>query len=223
VIEHVVDNEDDVIDGDSDIDEDEEDEDEEDEEDEDEVEVEVEEAIPLRSAALQLADLISPKGGSVREMGVKNVKRRVMRKDGIASKAAVLFEQVIEEVNKGRDLELFPLTLVQVLSYMKEGKVVLALGVSTKDTRILAEAATKIVKSAGRASRATVVGLLATPNSEGQLSVQKIAELSGVSKSYISSSRAKQMVTGPKVFSTYTDQNMVNNVTRAGVPEIELV
>jgi CO dehydrogenase/acetyl-CoA synthase beta subunit len=96
VIERVVENGDNVIDGDSDIDEDdeiyedEEDEDEEDEEDEEDVEVEAEKAIPLRSAVLQLADLISPKGGSVRAVGVKNVKRRVMRKDGIASKAAAV-------------------------------------------------------------------------------------------------------------------------------------
>lgn len=196
------------------------DEDEDDEIDEDEEE----EARPLRSAALQLAEILSPKGGrTVRHALRKNVKRSVTRKGGIASRAAALFEQVLAEVNTSRDLALFPLTLSEVLLHMREGKVVLAAATSTKENRIIAEAAKNIVTSAGRASKSTVVGMMAAPNSQGQLSLGKMVEISGFSKSHISNSRTKQTVIGPKLFSPFTDQNMVSSVTRAGVPELELV
>ena len=195
-----------------------------DEDEDDEEKDEAAEARPLRPAALQLAVLISPKGGrKVGAVSAKNARRRVTRKGGIAAKTAALFEQVLEEVNTARCLGQEPFTLADVLVHMEEGKRVLAAATSTKDDRIMAEAVKKIVTSAGRSSKAAVVGMLAASNAQGQLSLDKVVAIAGVSKSHVSNSRAKHTAIGPKPFATFTDQNMVRGVKRTGVPDMELV
>jgi hypothetical protein len=153
----------------------------------------------------------------------KATRRRVTRVGGIAMKAGVAVEALIAEANDVHGLRSSPLTLRDLLLHTTEGRELLEEAVSATEDRIVAEAAKVIVKSAGRAAKAAVVGMLAAPNSQGQLSLQKVVEFSGSSRSHISNSRAKQTTVGPKAFSTYTDQNMVRKVKRNGISEVEKV
>ena len=179
-----------------------------------------------RSAAQQLARLTKAEsrgGRAVVSTSLKNLKRRVMRKDGTRDKVAKLFAKKLEEINDVHNLAAVPLKLKDVMEKMDEGRDLLARIESAKRDRVLAEGARLLVEEAGRANRGPMLGILASPNAQGQVSIGDLSSIMNVSKSRVASCRRTEVTYGPKPASTFRDQQMPLGVTRKKVPDAEEV
>lgn len=165
--------------------------------------------------------LYQSKGGRPTTVNTeKSVRARVLRKDppGYASKVASLLTTVIAEVNSLHKLELSPLTLIDVLSQLEEGRALLKAVEVSRESRVLAQSALDMVAGAGRACKAGVVGVLATPNVEGSLPLHRLKVISGMSATHVKDSRKK--VLGGDL-GTFGNQSMVQNVNRDGISTTE--
>ena len=124
----------------------------------------------------------------------KNQKKRVLRQDqggGIAKRTGELFDLIIRTINKKKKLTLYPLTVLDTLGFMEDGKKVVTENKLARESAVLAEAGKVVVRSTGRALRQTAVGLLAQQNENGRLNPTQVAEELGVSKSYVYKARKR--------------------------------
>ena len=181
-----------------------------------------------RSATLseQLARLTKTGGyggRSVVNFSEKNARRRVMRKGGLRDQVADFFTAVLKETNAVRGLGKFPLKLENVMEKMDEGQDLLARIESADRDRVMAEGARRLVVEAGRANRGPMLGILAAPNVQGQVSIGDLSSITGFSKSHVASCRRTEVTIGPKPASTFRDRQMPAGVTRKKVPGIEMV
>jgi hypothetical protein len=161
------------------------------------------------------------KGGRPRTVDTeKSARTRVLRKDppGYAVKIATLFTTIIEEVNAAHNLELYPLTLSDVLPHLEEGCALLKAVDVSHETRVLAQSAINMVDEAGRACKAGVLGVLATPNDQGSIPHRRVVELSGMSSTHVRDAR-KNVMAGN--LGTFGNQTKVQGVSRTGTPAAE--
>ena len=116
-----------------------------------------------------------------------NVRRRITRAEppGYAMRVGGLFDKIISSVNDIAGLNTAPLTLVDVLECMEEGKAVLASMRTASDVRTLAQVAVDSAEVAGHACKSGVTGLLASPNKQGTLSTAQVSVLANVSPQYV--------------------------------------
>ena len=135
-----------------------------------------------------LHSLLHPGGGRRRtSANAAQVRRRITRANppGYALRVGKLFADIISSVNDAAGLNASPLTLVDVLGCMEDGKAVLASAQNASDVRTLAQAAVDSAAVVGSACKGGVTGMLASPNKQGQLSTQKVSELVGVTPLYV--------------------------------------
>ena len=92
-----------------------------------------------------------------------------MRPPGYALKVGQLVANIISSINDVAGLHAAPLTLVDVLKCMDDGKAILANMQTASDVRTLAQAAVDSVAVVGPACRSGVTGILASPNRQGTL------------------------------------------------------
>ena len=88
-----------------------------------------------------------------------------MRSGGFADRIAGWLTYMLECVNKMG----LPVSLKDVLSKSDEGAKLLAELKTSKNTKVLAQAAVDMASLAGGACTSAVVGVLAKPNSEGRV------------------------------------------------------
>ena len=124
----------------------------------------------------RLHGLLHPGGGRKETSNTaEQVRRRITRMSppGYALRVGSLFADIISSVNDVARLDASPLTLVDVLGCMEDGKTVLASMQTASDVRTLAQAAVDSAAVVGSACKGGVTGMLASPNKQGQLSSQK--------------------------------------------------
>ena len=135
------------------------------------------------------------RGRKVRKETTSATKRRVIRKDqkgGLAGQTAALFERIIADVNQEHSLALFPLTLRHIMTKMKAGTPILIQAERRLEAEVMSQAAVDLAADAGGACSRAVLGGMARSNEVGQLSSQRIADLTGYTKSWIN--KAKRQV-----------------------------
>jgi len=146
--------------------------------------------IPLISAIMyatgMLEKLLFPNGGAPAVSGDPNVvKRRTQR---AAREISSLFSEVIKEVNTLRNLAAFPVTLREVILRRDGGPSLIEV---SQEQRILSNVAVSCGKAAGRSIKSTVGGLMGQVTCDGKIKTKRVAELMGLSESYIESSQRK--------------------------------
>ena len=130
---------------------------------------------------------------------------------GYALKVGQLFANIISSVNDVAGLHAAPLTLVDVLKCMDDGKAILASMQTASDVRTLAQAAVDSAAVVGPACRSGMTGLLASPNRQGTLSTATVSKLTSVSPQYV---RTCKKLASAGEFGTYgmTRRDSRNNV-----------
>lgn len=148
-------------------------------------------------------------------------RRRVMRSGGFADRIAGWLTYMLECVNKMG----LPVSLKDVLSKSDEGAKLLAELKTSKNTKVLAQAAVDMASLAGGACTSAVVGVLAKPNSEGRVSTGCVAEATGVSSSWVRASRLRAQQGKLGVFGTQktVGGTRATQRTRQAVPREEEV
>ena len=149
-----------------------------------------------RSPHDSLQSLLSPSAGGRPVASVRtpaSQKRQVTRTDqsGLAVKVAGLFESIITSVNETYNLDLYPLRVRDVLSHMKEGKPLLEQTKENKKHLVLSQSHQNLVRDAGRACTAAVLGNIAKENVQGKLKPRQLAEITGKSESWIRRCRSE--------------------------------
>jgi len=114
---------------------------------------------------------------------------RSTRAGGYATKVATLFATIIDEVNATHQLDLGPLTLRDILPHLSEGQQILAEGVQVKEHKVLAQSLIDTTEEAGGAFTGPLLGMISKPNAAGQVSVARVAELTGNSQSWVRANR----------------------------------
>jgi hypothetical protein len=116
-----------------------------------------------------------------------NARRRITRAEppGYAMRVGGLFDKIISSVNDIAGLNTAPLTLVDVLECMEEGKAVLASMRTASDVRTLAQVAVDSAGVVGHACNSSVIGLLASPNKQGKLSTAQVSVMANVSPQHV--------------------------------------
>ena len=136
----------------------------------------------------QLYGLLHPSGGR-RETSrtAEQVRRRITRVQppGYAFRVGSLFADIISSVNDVARLDASPLTLVDVLGRMEDGKAVLASMQNASDVRTLAQVAIDSAAVVGPACKSGVTGMLASPNKRGQLSTREVSNITGATIQYV--------------------------------------
>ena len=173
---------------------------------------------PVPSSVERLKMLLTRRGRKPVTQDQNACKRRVMRGNGLAAKAAALIEAVIEEVNEVHGLQSFPLQLRAVLGHMADGRNILKECETAKHTKILAQGALEVVAKAGRACAGEVLGSVAKPNKEGQIPAKKLAEITKKSVSWINTSKRNAVKGVAGTFSTQSKPRVVQHVV---VPDEE--
>jgi hypothetical protein len=182
---------------------------------------------PSQRLVARLTVLLAPKkakgeltGAPTTRTDLKAVQRRVKRCDGtsgVCKKTGELFAAIIAQLNVVLAEETgFPklVTLEGVLKHMPEG-VKLHQGLAQNvQTAVKAVAAGEMVASSKRATRGTLVGILAQPTPSGRLSTGEVSEMTGMSKSHVKQNR-KQVTDGD--LGTLGSLNKVPNGTRPRV------
>jgi hypothetical protein len=86
----------------------------------------------------------------------------VTRVDGIATKTARIFDELLDTINVGRGLANTDekMTLRDVLGHSEEGKQIIQEGQTASVGRVLAENAVRLAGMRGKAFTSTVVGVL---------------------------------------------------------------
>ena len=158
-----------------------------------------------RSPHDSLQSLLYPYAGGRPAASVRtpaSQKRQVTRTDqsGLAVKAARIFESIIASVNETYTLDLYPLRVRDVLALMKEGKPLLEQTKENKKHLVLSQSHQNLVRDAGRACTAAVLGNLAKENVQGKLKPRQLAEISGRSESWIRHCRREVEKNGLGVF-----------------------
>ena len=136
----------------------------------------------------QLHNLLHPRGGRQETSNTAvQVRRRITRMSppGYASRVGSLFADIISSVNDVARLDASPLTLVDVLGCMEDGKTVLASMQNASDVRTLAQAAIDSAAAVGPACKSGVTAMLASPNRRGKLSTQQVSNIAGVTTQYV--------------------------------------
>lgn len=147
-------------------------------------------AAASKTATTLLTELMGPSRGGRNETSTdpNHVKRRSRR---AAPQVAELFQQVLAELNVRRGFEVAPLTFRDVLPHMEAGRKLLQELEVSKEQRVLASGAIKVIGMAGTANTATLVGLYGAENESGKLSNGKLSAISNFSSSHIMNSRRK--------------------------------
>jgi hypothetical protein len=188
---------------------------------------------PSQQLVTRLTVLLTPKktkgalaGAPTKRTDLKAVQRRVNRCDGtsgICKKAGELFAAIIAQLNSQlveetgfQDL----VTLEEVLKHMPEGAQLLQAVAQNVQTAVKAVAAEEMVASSKRATRGTLVGILAQSTPVGQLSTAAVSDMTGMSKSHVKQNW-KRVTAGD--LGTLGSLNKVPNGTRQACPESETV
>ena len=114
-----------------------------------------------------------------------------MEPPGYAMRVGGLFDEIISSINDIAGLNTAPLTLVDVLGCMEEGKAVLESMRTASDVRTLAQVATDSAEVVGHACNSGVIGMLASPNKQGTLSTARVSGLANVSPQYVRECRRR--------------------------------
>jgi hypothetical protein len=188
---------------------------------------------PSQQLVTRLTVLLAPKkakgaltGAPATRTDLKAVQRRVNRGDGqsgICKKTGELFAAIIAQLNEVLAEETGFQNLVileEVLKHMPEGAQLRQGLAQNAQTAVMAEASGAMVAASKRATKGTLVGILAQPNSQGQLSNDELRQMTGMSKSHIKQNRKK--VTDGNL-GTLGSLNKVPNGTRQACPESETV
>jgi hypothetical protein len=188
---------------------------------------------PSQQLVTRLTVLLAPKkakgaltGAPTTRTDLKAVQRRVNRCDGtsgVCKKTGELFAAILTELNE----QLFRETgfkklviLEEVLKHMPEGAKLHQRLAQNVQMAVKAAAAGEMVASSKRATRGTLVGILAQSTSVGQLSTREVSELTGMSKSHVKQNR-KKVTDGD--LGTLGSLNKVPNGTHQACPESETV
>jgi hypothetical protein len=114
-----------------------------------------------------------------------------MRSGGFAEKAAQLFESVLSHVNRTHGLGQHPLTIRTVLSFMEQGKAIMAECASSAEDKTLACAAVELGKRAGGACTQPVLGILGRQNEVGKVPAKRLAALTAASVSNVKAGKKR--------------------------------
>jgi hypothetical protein len=145
-----------------------------------------------KGAVHMLNQLLGPAGGRPRsERTPKSTRKRVTRKDGFADKVGALLTAIISEVNAHHLLDLGPLTERDIMMRSQEGREVINSSKVAGQTRVMAQAAVDIMSVSGRECKSDIVGMMAAPNREGQLTAASVGVMSSMSMSTVYKSRAR--------------------------------
>lgn len=113
-----------------------------------------------------LTNLLRKDGRPATDKTVQAQKRRVLRKGGLGSKIAQLFEAVLSKTTEVHGLDLYPLTLSDVMQKMTEGAQILADTKVAEEQKVLAQASVNLALTSGRACKGGVLGVLSRPKHE---------------------------------------------------------
>jgi len=72
---------------------------------------------------------------------------------------------------------------------LSEGQQILAEGVQVKEHKVLAQSLIDTTEEAGGAFTGPLLGMISKPNAAGQVSVARVAELTGNSQSWVRANR----------------------------------